>query len=391
MRAITISREYGAGGGEVARRLARALGWAVLDRELLHRAAELEHVPDDETERLDEQAISLSDRFRLHPPHQKYIHIVKDAACQAAARGKVIIVGRGARQLLGETPDAFHLRLVAPAEQRSQTIAKLEGLTVEHATIRRVQVDRARVQFMKYFFGATASAPSEYDLVVNTSRVPFGQVVDLLVAVARGDWTGCATSDPVARRVLTLARELGAGDTGFAPTLAQRLGLICHDRRLLEEEAIRLGVPESEMERIDETSAGTFHRFRPGSLRQRYVEVLGQLVHELASGGNVLLVGRGGARLLREDARAFHVRLVGAMPVRVRRVMEYRWVTETVARQLIAASDDRRRRFYQDYFGTDWSDPLEYNITVNSGRLGQTAVELVARAAEVSWNAPDGA
>ena len=53
MNIITIAREYGAGGSEVARKLAETLGWELLDRELLHRAAEIEHVPDAELERLD--------------------------------------------------------------------------------------------------------------------------------------------------------------------------------------------------------------------------------------------------------------------------------------------------------------------------------------------------
>src|SRR5437588_6096235 len=57
MSVITVSREYGAGGGEVARRLAEALGWELLDRELLHRAAAVEQVPDADLERLDEKAI----------------------------------------------------------------------------------------------------------------------------------------------------------------------------------------------------------------------------------------------------------------------------------------------------------------------------------------------
>jgi len=71
MRLITISREYGAGGGEVAAQLASRLGWELLDRELLHRAALLEHLPDAELEALDEQAINVADRFRLHPPHER--------------------------------------------------------------------------------------------------------------------------------------------------------------------------------------------------------------------------------------------------------------------------------------------------------------------------------
>jgi hypothetical protein len=87
MQVITITREYGAGGGEVGRQLARALGWDVLDRELLHQAAEIEHVPDAELEQLDEQAVTLADRLRRHPPQQQYLEGLTRAAGQAADRG----------------------------------------------------------------------------------------------------------------------------------------------------------------------------------------------------------------------------------------------------------------------------------------------------------------
>src|SRR6516225_10086890 len=113
MNVITVSREYGAGGGEVAQRLAQALGWELLDRELLHQAAALEHVPDADLERLDEKSLSMIDRFRLHPPHQQYMHGLQEAVRRAAARGNVVLVGRGTRQLVGDPPGAFHLRLVA--------------------------------------------------------------------------------------------------------------------------------------------------------------------------------------------------------------------------------------------------------------------------------------
>jgi cytidylate kinase len=384
MKVITISREYGAGGGEVAERLAGAIGWDLLDHELLHRAAQLEHLPDSELEAIDERAVSLADRFRLHPPHQRYLHGLSEAARQAAAQGKVILVGRGSRQLVGEVPDAFHLRLVAPSDWRARRMAANENLPLEQAEARRLQVDRARERFTRYFFGAAADRPCQYDLVVNTGRVPLDEVVDLVAALARGDLAAGAAGMTGAR-VLTLSRELGAGETGFAPTLADRLDLRCYDRALLEQEAARLGVLEVEVEKIDENPAGIFERFRPGGIHRRYFEVLGQLMCELAARGDVLLVGRGGSCFLRDHPRAFHVRLVAPMAVRVRRVMEYRWLAESPARKLIAETDDRRRRFYQDYFGTDWSDPLGYDITVNSGRLGPTAVDFVAMAADRAW------
>jgi len=387
MNVITVSREYGAGGGEVARRLAEALGWELLDHELLHQAAAVEHVPDAELERLDEKALGMADRFGLHPPHQKYLHGITEAARQAAARGNAVLVGRGTRHLLADAPNAFHLRLVASRGWRVGRMARLEGWSPDQAQARCLEVDRTRARFTRYFFGAESLRPDRYDLVVNTGRVPLDEVVACVAALARTDWSSRVAGGASGRRVLTLARELGAGDTGFAPTVGARLGLRVYDRDLLEQEAVRLGVPEAELERIDDHPAGIFQRFRPGSLYQRYFEALGQLMNELAARGNVVLVGRGGSRFLRDHPRAVHVRLVAAMSVRVQRVMAHRWLREGPARKLIAESDVQRGRFYQDYFGADWFDPLEYHLTVNSGRLGPTAVDLVAFAAERCWAA----
>jgi cytidylate kinase len=104
----------------------------------------------------------------------------------------------------------------------------------------------------------------------------------------------------------------------------------------------------------------------------------------------VLLVGRGGNRFLSDDEAAFHVRLVASMEVRLRRVMEHRWLREKQARQLIAQSDSERRSFYENYFGADWTSPLEYHLTVNTGRLGPAAVDLVAFAAAKWWGRSPG-
>jgi CMP/dCMP kinase len=394
MNVITVTRQYGAGGYEVARRLAEQLGWELLDRELLHHAAALEHLPDAELERLDEKAVSMADRFRLHPPHQQYLHGLREAARQAAAKGNVVLVGRGTGQLLAGLTNVLHLCLVAPREWRAQRMADQEGWSLAQGLARCAEEDRTRERFTRYFFGATALQPDQYDLIVNTGRLPLDDVVACVTALAGNAWETSGLAAPGERRVLTLARELGAGDTGFAPTLAARLRLRVYDRDLLEQEAVRLGVPEAELERIDEQPASLFQRFRPGSLYHRYFEALGQLMNELAARGDVLIAGRGGSRFLRDHPRAVHARLVAPMAVRVQRVMEHRWLRQEPARKLMAESDRQRSRFYQDYFGADWSDPLEYHLTVNSGRLGPAAVDLVAFAAERRWertaDAPSG-
>ena len=48
----------------------------------------------------------------------------------------------------------------------------------------------------------------------------------------------------------------------------------------------------------------------------------------------------------------------------------------------------KRRRFYENYFGADWADPLEYHLTVNSGRLGPAAVDVIAAAGRYCLRSP---
>ena len=379
MNVVTVTRDFGAGGYEVARRLAELLGWELLDRELLHQAATLEHLPDAELERLDEKAGSLLDRLRQHPPHERYLHGLTEAAHQAAARGNVVLVGRGTAELLAEHPGALHLRLVAPLQWRAERMAWREGRTVEEALARCVEQDRGRERFTRYFFGASAFQPARYDLMFNTARVPLDNVAGCVAFLLEG--TAEAPIGPGAR-VLTLSRELGAGDDRFAAALAGRLGLKVCDRELLEQEAIRLGVSEAEVEKMAVQPTGAFRWFRSGGLHQRYFEVMKEIMTDRARQGNVLLVGRGGSGFLRDHAGAFHLRMVADLQARIRHVMERHWCREGVARQLIDDSDNRRRRFFESHFAADWANPLEYHLTINGPRLGPVAVDAVALVAE---------
>jgi cytidylate kinase len=383
MNAITVTREYGAGGYEVARRLAEVLGWQLLDRELLHRAAAVEHLPDAELERLDEKAVTLADRLRLHPPHARYLHGLTEAARQAAEQGNVVLVGRGTGQLLAGLPNVFHLRLVASRERRAQRMARLEGWTLEQALARCAEQDRIRDRFTRYFFGDTPFHPGQYHLTAHTGWMPLEDVVACVAAVVRGAATiGQTAAGP---RILTLARELAAGDNDFTRTLADRLGLKLYDQELLEQEAIRLGVTRAELEQVDEQPSGIFQRFRPAGLSQRYFETLGQLLKDLAARGDVLLVGRGGSRFLRDNPSAFHIRLVAALDVRIKRLMVHRWVRVERAQELLTESDARRSRFYERSFGASWSDPLEYHVTANGGLPRSIALDLIAQAAGRHW------
>src|SRR5262249_46753061 len=160
-----------------------------------------------------------------------------------------------------------------------------------------------RERFTRYFFGDAPFQPSRYHLIFHTGWVPLDDVVACVAALVRGtkedcrleiadcrleDSKGpghsiCNLQSPICNRVLTLSRELGAGGANFVVALAGRLDLVVHDRELLEQEAIRLGVSEAEVRKVDEKPSGIFQRFRPGSIQQRYFEALGQLMNDLAA------------------------------------------------------------------------------------------------------------
>jgi cytidylate kinase len=384
MNAITVTRDYGAGGYEVAGRLAQMLSWELLDRELLHRAALIEHLPDAELERLDEKAVRLMDRLSLHPPHQRYIHGLGAAAHAALDRGNVVLVGRGTGRLLAGRPGVFHLRLVASLDWRAQRMARKEGWSLQDALARCTAEDRTRERFTRYFFGDAPFHAEQYHLTVNTGRMSLEDVAACVSAAVRGDWP--IPPAAVRPRVLTLSRQLAAAEPAFAATLAATLGLRLYDRELLEQEAVRLGVTEAELALVDEHAAGFLQRHRPGSLHQRYAHALTRLMKELAGHGDVLLVGRGGNRLLADLPAAFHVRLVAPLESRVRQVMEEHWLRDNLARQQIEQSDKEKHRFFESCFGADWADPLEYHLTVNAGWLGESARQLVNLAARRHWS-----
>ena len=160
-------------------------------------------------------------------------------------------------------------------------------------------------------------------------------IAAVLVALAKGDLN--AENASPGRRVLTIARELGAMDPELAKDLAGNLGMHVFDRELLDQGAARLGLPLSVVQKIDEQPAGLMERYFATSLYHRYLTVLKMVLAELAARGNSILVGRVANQILRKVAQAFHVRLIAVPDARLLWVMKNCGLEEQPARR--AASE----------------------------------------------------
>jgi cytidylate kinase len=197
MRAVTISREYGSGGGEIARRLASHLHWQLIDHDIVWRVAREVKSSEQEAEDHDEQTEHLLTRIlssfqSVDPPvliytttpltatPQMYRDALRKVVNAAVAKGHVVIVGRASQVLLASRRDVFHVRVVAPLEKRVAYVQKREGLNQEEALARIQKKDRDRLYYIQSEFKQRPEDAHLYDLTVNTAVLSLDKVVRLL-------------------------------------------------------------------------------------------------------------------------------------------------------------------------------------------------------------------
>jgi cytidylate kinase len=180
----TIEREYGSGGGVIARQLAKHLGWTLWDHQITEEIARLAKVDRKAVLRCDERMDSRLHRLakvfwrgsyeRSTPlgsqifDTDRMMTMMQDIMDGIAKQGHAVIVGRGAPYFLRENPSAFHVFLYAPrAEKIRRLIA--DGNAREEAEELVETVDRERIAYVKHYFGADWPTRSLYHLMINTA------------------------------------------------------------------------------------------------------------------------------------------------------------------------------------------------------------------------------
>ncbi len=198
MRAITISREYGSGGGEIATRLAKHLGWRLLDHEIVEHVASEMGTSIEEAEARDERTQGFLERaFKnmqfIEPAfmagaspeaflsnEETYHETVSRIVCAAAEQGHVVIVGRGSQMLLAQQRDVLHVRIIAPFEKRVDYVMKREGLDRIAAESRIKMKDRDRMKHLETAFHRKPNDAHLYDIILNTAFLDLDSAVEII-------------------------------------------------------------------------------------------------------------------------------------------------------------------------------------------------------------------
>ena len=225
MPVVTIARQLGAGGEEVARLVAGRLGARVLDHELLQLASAETGIPLRYFELLDERGRSMwrnpADLFRLvplppinpdlpdvygdrYPPtgpvrargeglqspaywaSEAYAAALSRTIQRAAQSGEdLVIVGRGGNEALAQATDALNVLVVASEPLRLRRVAHQHGVDVYDALDLVRESDFRRSAFIRQFYGADWLDAGRYDLVVRTDDIPLEAAAEVVVRAAR--------------------------------------------------------------------------------------------------------------------------------------------------------------------------------------------------------------
>jgi hypothetical protein len=185
---LTISREAGTGGGEIAKLVGQSLGWEVLDKDLVERVAAESHLPRSILELVDETkpswAYDVLEAW-LDPqivPHEKYVVHLCRVMQAAARRGNVVLVGRGANFMLPRDA-GLAVRIIGSEKYRLRQIAERLGLDEAAARRHMAEVDRGRRDFVTRFFHHDVTDLRLFDLVIQVDRLgPAGAAETIVTA-----------------------------------------------------------------------------------------------------------------------------------------------------------------------------------------------------------------
>ena len=202
---ITISRQYGAGGSEVAARVASTLGWRVVDNELVERVAARAGLTPEDVAQREERVSTFIERLArtvvaatpelVVPPEAggtapslseaDLVRLTERVVEEAAAEGRVVLVGRAAPAVLARERDAIHVKVVAPRDWRIRVIAQRLGMPLEEAATLTDETDRNRSRYHRQHYQRDWADPANYHLVLNTAALGLDGAANAVVDRAR--------------------------------------------------------------------------------------------------------------------------------------------------------------------------------------------------------------
>jgi cytidylate kinase len=173
---VAISHLPGAGGAELAQRVAERLGYGLFGREIVEEIARDQGAQARIVAELDEHIRSLIERYVMEVFGKRgfaetdYLRGVVRVVQTIGERGRAVLLGRGSAFILSPQ-QALRVLVVAPKAIRVERVAAALGIDREAAAKRLVEYEEDRRQFLRHHFHVEQMDPTHYHLSVNTGQL----------------------------------------------------------------------------------------------------------------------------------------------------------------------------------------------------------------------------
>lgn len=195
------------------------------------------------------------------------------------------------------------------------------------------------------------------------------------------------------KKIITIERQYGSGGSVIGKLTAEKLGINCYNRQILEMTAERCGIAPENLETAEENVPTSFlYSLLMSANPARSMEdnlplsdkvflMESRIINEIAESENsFVLVGRCGSYVL-EDKGCFNVYIYAPPEERIKRAIREYGIAENKAESIMKKADKRRETFYNVNTGRLWQDKDQYSLCLNSAELGdELCAEVIVKA-----------
>ena len=187
--------------------------------------------------------------------------------------------------------------------------------------------------------------------------------------------------------VITIARGFGSGGKDIASRLSKELGIHWYEREILDIASEKTGLDVGIFKQVDEKLRRNAILKNLQTVQSTYTvepsdkdfisddnlfNIQAEIIRTLAQTQSCIIVGKCADYILRDFDNVISVYIEAPREACVKSIMEKMYVTEKQAQQLIRKTDAYRANYYRYYTrGRDWTNPINYDMTLNSDRVGR--------------------
>ena len=202
---ITISRLTGSGSYEVSEKLIDLLqakskapenAWTYFNKELMSKIIEEFKLPKVFSSYMHEEKYShisdaVNELLGVKPSEWTIVQKTTEIILQLARYGKAIIVGRGSNLITSKLPNSFHIRLVAPLEQRLKHVQDVFEYSKPKAMEYIKREDQSRKKYLKSHFFRDPDDVTLYHLIINTSKLNYEETAMVIAGAVKNKFPKC--------------------------------------------------------------------------------------------------------------------------------------------------------------------------------------------------------